>query len=579
MSNLIKYFNDYKFKSLFFRNFLLISLIAIIPFIILSLVFVSGLLNSFNNHTMEISEKQLEKIQQQTDSNLSEVNKISSKLTLDESINNFMIFENLVPDEVITDKLKYISTTFEYIDSIYIYSNVTDYTLSVGNANFDKKLVKDLFNRISGEKYLYTFIENDNYYTDYLTLVKPVYITQTVPLGALYINISTYHLEELMNSKDSSNFTYILDENNNIICGKNIKSDSYAKELIVTLPKINKMPYRHTNKNKSYIICSAESSIPGKKYVSVSVADNSFLSDNNATLILIFVLIILIDILISLLITIQTYTPITHILDVLNQNYSPAIKKKAFHIKHQNELSYIIDSLNKLQTDKLKISNDLAVTLDELNKMHYMLMNSQINSHFLSNTLQSISWLAYGLTDSPNKVTQSLNNLGELYRLLTGTDSFLITLNDELEYTKKYLQIMQLKYDNIFTVNYSIDDTVLNAKIPKLSLQPILENSFIHGFDLNSDNNIINISVHQKKDYVEITISDNGIGMSEEDLKNLKMTLKSRLYTTKIGIANINNRFNLIFGDNFGVTVNSALYEGTSIHLTIPNDNKNNNPE
>lgn len=131
---------------------------------------------------------------------------------------------------------------------------------------------------------------------------------------------------------------------------------------------------------------------------------------------------------------------------------------------------------------------------------------------------------------------------------------------------------MQLKYDNIFTVDYDIDDTVLEAKIPKLSLQPILENAFMHGFDLNSNNNNIRISVHQKKNNIEIIISDNGIGMSEEKLKKLKNMLKTKHYTTKIGIANINNRFNSIFGETYGISIYSELYNGTSVHLNIPNN-------
>lgn len=570
MNNLFKHFNDYKFKSLLFRNFMLISITAIIPFILLFVIFISGLLNSFQTHTAEISAKQLEKIQQQTDSRLSEVNKISSKLTLDEQIYNFMIFENAVSDEEITNKLKYISTTFEYIDSIQIYSNVTDYTLSVGNSNFDPQLIKNYFKNISGEKYIYTYTKNENYYTDYITLIKPVYISQNIPMGALYINISSYHLENLMNSNDNLSFTYIIDENDKIICGKNLKTDDRLHFLVESVSEHSDNPCRVSIDGKSYIICSANSSVPGKKYVSVSVDANSFLSDNQFILLLIFILIIVLDIIISILITMQTYSPITHIIDVLDKNYSPAIKKKALNIKHQNELSYIINSLDKLQSDKLKISNDLSQTLDELNKMHYMLMNSQINSHFLSNTLQSISWLAYNFTNSPNKVTNSLNNLGELYRLLTETDSFLITIGDELNYTRKYLEIMQLKYDNIFTVTYDIDNLTLDAKIPKLSLQPILENAFMHGFDLNSDNNEITISVHQRKNDIEIIISDNGIGMSYEELTNIKNSIKTKTHNSKIGIANINNRLNSIFGKNYGLSIHSELYNGTSIHLNLP---------
>lgn len=571
MNNILKYFNNYKFKSLFFRNFILISLIVIIPFIIISVFFVNNLLKSFYSQNIKTCEKQVEKTQQQIDSRLSEINKISSKLTLDNTINNFMILNNSIDDEEITDKLKYISSTFEYIDSIYIYSNITGCTLSVGNVNFDNELLKDLFSDISEEKYKYVFIENENYYTDYITLIKPVYTSQSFPLGALFINISVYHLEQLMNSNDTSTLTFIVDENNNIICVKNIKKDTNIYDIMQSISYSDSKSQHKSYKGQSYIVCSSDSNIAGKKYISVSVMNTSFLSQNKMTLIFIFIMVLIMDMLISLLITMQTYAPITHIIDVLDQNYSSAIKRKTLYIKNQNELSYIINSLNKLQSDNIKISQDLDDTLKELSKMHYILMNSQINSHFLSNTLQSISWLAYGLTNSPNAVTESLSNLGEFYRLLTNTDSFLITLADELEYTKKYLQIMQLKYDDSFTIDYDIDNSVLSKNIPKLSFQPIIENSFVHGFDLTSKYMKISISVHKKNNDIEIVISDNGIGMSELDLKNLKNKLKSGDNTSKIGLSNINNRFKLIFGEQYGITVFSEWYNGTSVHLTLPN--------
>ena len=566
-----KYFGDYKFKSLLFRNFILISSLVIVPFMILIVIFISGLFNTFYSHTTELSINQLEKIQQLTDTKFSEINQISSKLSLDDTIYNFLLFKNENYDAEAINKLKYISLTFDYIDSIYIYSNVTEHYLSINDSVFDKQEIKRLYKSISNEKYIYVINKNENYYTDYITFIKPIYITNTSPSGAIFINISIYHIEKLMNSKNSLNYTYIVDNNNKILCGSHEQFDDMLNKALTELSP-GGIYQQFSLKGKSYIACTADSTIPNSRYVSISQVD-SLLPENQMTLILICILAVILDILISLLITIQTYTPIYHILDVLNQNYSPIIKKKTLFIKNQNELSYIIDSLKQLQSDKMKITNDLASTIDELNNMHYMLMNSQINAHFLSNTLQAINWIAYELTNSPNDVTDSLSCLSDLYRNLSETDSFIISLSEELEYTEKYLKIMSAKYGKVFTVEYDIEPDTLDTKIPKLCLQPILENAFAHGFNFDSTHNEIKISAHTLKDKVEIVISDNGMGMSEENIKNIFNNHDTQKKTSKIGIANTHKRFKLMFGEEYGLTIKSELYEGTSIHLLLPKNN------
>lgn len=565
-SRYFKYFGDYKFKSLLFKNFITVSLLVVVPFMLLIAIFISGIYNSFYTHTTELNKSQLEKIQHLTDTKFSEINQISSMLSLDETLYDFLLFSNEALDDEVIGKLKYISSTFDYIDSIYIYSNITGKHLSINDSVFDEDEIKNLYKSISNEKYIYVFNENENYYTDYITFIKPIYISHTSPSGAIFINISIYHIEKLMNSQNSSIYTYIVD-GNKILCGQNEQFDIILNEILAS--SSDELCQRFSYDGKSYIICGVNSTLNGKKYASVSHVD-TFMPANHLYLIMLCVLAIIIDVLISLLITIQTYTPIYHILDVLNQNYSPIIKKKTFFIKNQNELSYIISSLKNLQSDKIKITNDLASAIDKLNNMHYMLMNSQINAHFLSNTLQSINWIAYDLTNSPNDVTDSLSCLSDLYRNLSETDSFIISLNEELEYTEKYLKIMSAKYGKIFTVNYNIEENILDTKVPKLCLQPLLENAFTHGFNLDSKHNKLIISAHTLKDNVEIIISDNGIGMSEEDIENIFNSENRKKKSSKIGIANTDKRFKLLFGEEYGLTINSELYEGTSIHILLP---------
>ena len=202
------------------------------------------------------------------------------------------------------------------------------------------------------------------------------------------------------------------------------------------------------------------------------------------------------------------------------------------------------------------------------------MLQAQINPHFLYNTLESIRMKA--LTSGNREVANAIKLLGKSMRyVLENTGTSLVTLKKELDYVETYLQIQKIRFGD--RVNYRIEV----AGIPDLEeylllpllLQPIVENAIVHGLEQVGENGQIDIRVDVPEDeLLRIAISDNGCGMSTEQLETLRIRMAQKTLdrTASIGLCNINQRIRLYYGESYGMTIESIQGEGTCITLKIP---------
>ncbi len=211
--------------------------------------------------------------------------------------------------------------------------------------------------------------------------------------------------------------------------------------------------------------------------------------------------------------------------------------------------------------------------LNEQQVMEMKMLASQINPHFLYNTLESIRMQA--LTAGNKEVANSIKMLGKSMRYVlenTGTSS--ITLKKELDYVENYLTIQKMRFSG--RVNYSLEvEEGLDLEkymILPLLLQPVVENAILHGLEQVEENGQILIRVAKQDEYLQITIRDNGCGMDEEELKALRNKIKEQKIDTSssIGLSNINRRIKLCYGETYGMKIDSQEGEGTTIELTLP---------
>lgn len=216
------------------------------------------------------------------------------------------------------------------------------------------------------------------------------------------------------------------------------------------------------------------------------------------------------------------------------------------------------DELDMISAD----FNDMCKRLNEHIRKQYLAeidkknaeihaMQSQINPHFLYNTLEAIRMKA--ICNGDREVGQMLYNMSILFRRQLKDNDF-ITIADELDYCKQYFELFSMRYPNIFKYEIICPENLMNKKIIKFILQPIIENYFIHGIRTTKQDNIIKVYAEQNKNSIDFHIIDNGRGMSSDAIENKNKELENTQSNTKsIGVSNVNKRIKAIYGEKYGV--------------------------
>lgn len=199
-------------------------------------------------------------------------------------------------------------------------------------------------------------------------------------------------------------------------------------------------------------------------------------------------------------------------------------------------------------------------------------LEKQINSHFLYNVLDAIRMMAE--VKGIYNVSDALLALARMFRYNLKVDSHYVLLQEEITYLENYLKLCNIRYDYYITLSENITDEVRNLKVPKIILQPIAENSIVHGLDELAENTTIYLKVYQKENVVYIEMTDMGKGMDEAELQNVRDTVTfgggGEHSTNGIGLHNINERIQLMYGSEYGVEVYSKEQCYTKVVLKIP---------
>ncbi len=234
-----------------------------------------------------------------------------------------------------------------------------------------------------------------------------------------------------------------------------------------------------------------------------------------------------------------------------------------------NEYSRMLEALDSSIKRDYK---DKLILLDAQMKS----LEARINSHFLFNTLESINSMAE-LDDNEDIATMSLA-LGNMFRYSIKTKSELVPLSDELQHVKDYISIQLLRFSSRFSVSMEIPDELMQQKVLKLILQPLVENALFHGLNYCTRGDLITIEAHTDDEILLISVSDNGQGIAPETLLDLNRKLQEEATFTElghrnkqsIGLKNIHTRIELYYGKGYGLQIESQENTGTKITIRIP---------
>lgn len=243
-----------------------------------------------------------------------------------------------------------------------------------------------------------------------------------------------------------------------------------------------------------------------------------------------------------------------------------------------SDLEIMVQKIKQKDADMYEARISEKELASEQQAMEFKVLSSQINPHFLYNTLETIRMKAF--TAGDREVATAIKLLGKSMRyVLENTGKSFTSLSKELEHVKIYLSIQELRFGDKFDSIFEIDEDVNpdSIYILPLLLQPVVENAILHGLEEKESEGFVKISVYRRKEENEtevfcIDISDNGCGMEEEELKALRENIEKRdiSRSKSIGLYNINQRLKLSYGQSCGIKINSTPGQGTTIQLIIP---------
>lgn len=213
-----------------------------------------------------------------------------------------------------------------------------------------------------------------------------------------------------------------------------------------------------------------------------------------------------------------------------------------------------------------RLMKRVAYITDKQREAEYKALESQINPHFLYNTLDSIKWLA--MRKKTKDVVDTIEALSNLYRFNLNKGREIVTVGEELNSIRDYMHIQNVRFGNKITLITDVPELIIRNRIIKMTLQPLIENSVYHGIqDSLKKAGTIRISGRVQDDFVILDVADNGGGIEEKRLESL-LQRESGGY----GLRNVNQRLKLFYGDEYGLTVESTKGEGTIVSVRVPLD-------
>ena len=392
--------------------------------------------------------------------------------------------------------------------------------------------------------------------------------------GILLMEYYTDSVDEILSHyrNQKSAYCYLLDSQKNLIYhpfDKEIASGLYQEKTVESA--LNCKNYRIEKVDgQQWIIEGQQIGYTGWNMVVVNSMASLVKESHNIHYLIWFILLLIGVILIFLdtLVFHNFTSPVYRLLQIMETfgkgNYNVRAQEEGIG-ELKNVSIYFNIMADKLQEQMEEIRRNER----EKQKMEKKLLQSQINPHFLYNTLDSIIWMIR--SEEYDGAGEMVSLLAKFFRTSLSQGKDMIPLEKELEHATSYLAIQNIRFKDKFEFHVDADQELLKYFCPKLSIQPLLENAIYHGMEGMYEDGEIEIRVYEKDGDIKIDVSDNGPGMTQEKIDYIMHNkVVSSRRGSGIGVCNVNERIQLIYGKKYGITLSSELDEGTIATITIP---------
>lgn len=415
-------------------------------------------------------------------------------------------------------------------------------------------------------------------YEDAFAIAKPIIEIDTghfLGTAVLYLkekDIASIYLNNLANRDDKF---FIVDKNNKIISTqdknelyKKFDEDKYLGNYKLDEVSNTKSFIRSIGDRKALITVQDFEKL-NWKVISVITMDE--ITNENARitkLIVIFGVICMVFAFIaSYLLSYTISKPILKLVNVMKKIKSGDMELRA-DINAKGEIGMLGAGFNSLM-DRINALLDQIYSEQKLKRENeFKLLQSQIKPHFLYNTIETIiSFIKLDLKDNAMLTAKSLAGF---YRISLSKGNDIITIKEEVNLIDNYLSIQKLRYMEYIDYRLDFDEDILKYQIPKLTLQPLVENAIYHGLKQKGDKGLLVIKGYIEKDVIKIEVLDDGVGMSEEQIFRVLNKPINDQKSIDFGVHSVDSRLKLLYGDEYGLSIESKIAEYTKVTVSLP---------
>lgn len=566
------YIKGYKFNSLLLKNFAYVFILVTLPLLIVLSLNFKNFSAVVDNRVMDMNEELLQKNAVVTDNVMGGLLDTLNIMTQLNEIKDVVQMETTDVDyyDAVTEAITLVeshTTSNNLIKASYIYSDINEMLIGDNGAM--------PVDRVLNRGKWYDIHKNDPMYYPYILVndinsvfaCQPIWSAKGECAGLFVLDIDLRNLHSVLGNQQNyhEGLFFVVDANGQTIyCNETNYADwdasqknEYRKDITSVHTGSSKIIAQHGNR----IVSIVDSAHKSWRYAFVtqkpdyeeeaSIVQNFLISSVSIGVVT--------SLVVAYLITMLTYRPIRKIMNVIKNPKLHWNEKEA--TKQSNELLYITSNIMADMQKDEEISEETSQELEEriraLRQAQFRALQFQIDPHFLYNTLETIKWSAVEEMGLGNKVSKMLTKVAKLYRFGLENDDVIISLREELEFLKLYIEILRIRFGDSIKFHWQIDESLYDSTIIKMCLQPIVENAIQHGLRPKNYLGNITISAFCEDECLHISIENDGQIMSRQEMDKLNNKLKTGagFEESKVGLRNVNERIKLIYGGKYGVSV------------------------
>ena len=402
-----------------------------------------------------------------------------------------------------------------------------------------------------------------------LNLYFPVYDTNRVKgeLGLLCMNFTDASLQQILeSSEDASSETTVVRKDGKIFASR---AGQDIGKKVSYFDKLGKIEGAFTENGKLYLY----EKVPDWELYVISSVSTYELYKGSITTILLMTAIMLVLIVVSILIVKSVirmvYRPLDKVVRKMDDVASGSLKTR-INVDHMGEdFIKLAVGFNSMMEEIEVLMEQVKLEQHQIEQIRLDALQSQIQPHFLYNTLDCIHWQA--ISEGNKEISTMVKALAKYYRICLSGGHDIIPLKMELEHVRNYLVIQNMRYDNIIGSEISVDSNAEETMIPKLTLQPLVENSIYHGMKVKEGKTgTVFIKVKRKANDVLITLADTGTGMTQEEIDRMNEQLSQYEESFGYGVRNVNKRIQLLYGEEYGLYYLRNETGGVTVEIRLP---------